>query len=200
MVRTSVPTSSTTPIASWPIGRPVSVGSRSAYGHRSLPQIKALVMRTIASVGSTMGADSPTFRRRGAAFRPDPPVGIVPAMPSPPPSRPHLAARARRWGASHPRTAILGWIALVVAPVVLGQAVGFRTAGEDGDGESGRAQVVLDRHFPPSAPEETVLVSSATHRVHDAAFRDTVADAVRRLKAADHVKKVDVGAASADRH
>src|SRR3954468_19469773 len=89
--------------------------------------------------GSPRGADSPTFRRRGAAFRPDPPVGIVPAMPSPRPSRPNLAARAGRWSASHRRTAILGWIAFVVAAVVLGQAVGFKQSGDGGVGEAGPA-------------------------------------------------------------
>src|SRR4051794_1380902 len=121
-------------------------------------------------------------------------------MPATARPRTNLAARAGRWSASHRRTAILGWIAFVVAAVVLGQAVGFRTPGGGGDGEARRAPGVLDRHFPPPPPQETVLVSSATHRVHDAAFRDTVAHTVRRLKAADHVKKVDVGAASADRH
>jgi hypothetical protein len=40
-VCTSAPTSSTTPIASRPMRRPVSMGSSSLYGHRSLPQIQA---------------------------------------------------------------------------------------------------------------------------------------------------------------
>ena len=68
-VRTSGPTSSTRPIASWPIGRPLSVGSRSAYGHRSLPQTQALVTRMIASVGSTIeGSGTSSTRTSPAAY------------------------------------------------------------------------------------------------------------------------------------
>src|SRR3954451_11144969 len=139
-----------------------------------------------------VGAVTPTPGRQGAAFPRHPGVGIVLVMTPSRPTRPNLAARAGRWSATHRRAAILGWIAFVLAAVVLGQAAGFRSAGEDGDGESGRAQVPLNRHFPPSAPEETVLVSSAVHTVRDVAFRDTVADVARRLKAADHVRGVDV--------
>ena len=63
IVRTSVPTSSTTPMNSWPIRRPVSVGSIGLYGQRSLPQIAARVTRTSASVGSIRWA-SGTFSTR----------------------------------------------------------------------------------------------------------------------------------------
>ena len=45
-VRTSAPTASTTPMNSWPIRRPVSLGSIWLYGQRSLPQMQARVTRT----------------------------------------------------------------------------------------------------------------------------------------------------------
>src|SRR5205085_6070608 len=63
IVRTSAPTVSTTPIASWPITRPVSLSSSVLYGHRSLPQMQAWVTRTTASVGS-ITAGSGTFAMR----------------------------------------------------------------------------------------------------------------------------------------
>src|SRR5437588_7801502 len=50
--RTSAPTSSTTPMASWPILRPLPLGSIVLYGHRSLPQMQARVTRRSASVRS----------------------------------------------------------------------------------------------------------------------------------------------------
>src|SRR6516164_184796 len=53
-VRTSAPTSSTTPIASCPITRPVSLRSIFWYGHKSLPQTHARVTRITASVDSTI--------------------------------------------------------------------------------------------------------------------------------------------------
>src|SRR5436190_17057148 len=52
-VWTWAPTSSATPMNSWPIRRPPSAGSMFRYGQRSLPQIAAWVTRTSASVGST---------------------------------------------------------------------------------------------------------------------------------------------------
>src|SRR6266513_2235396 len=60
---TSAPTSSTTPIASCPITRPVSLRSIFWYGHKSLPQIHARVTRMRASVGS-MICGSGTFSIR----------------------------------------------------------------------------------------------------------------------------------------
>src|SRR5437773_7021021 len=61
--RTSAPTSSTTPIASCPITRPVSLCSIFLYGHKSLPQTQARVTRMRASVGS-MICGSGTFSIR----------------------------------------------------------------------------------------------------------------------------------------
>ena len=112
----------------------------------------------------------------------------------------NIAARAGRWSAEHRKAAILGWIAFVVAAVLLGQAVGFKQSGDDGVGESGRADAALTQHLPNDAPEESVLVQSKTHGARDAAFRDTVADTVRRLKAERYVDGVEVGPASRDGH
>jgi hypothetical protein len=66
-VRTSAPTSSTTPMASWPIGWPVSVASSDAYGQRSLPQMQARVTRTTASVGSAIVASGTSSMRTSPA-------------------------------------------------------------------------------------------------------------------------------------
>ena len=83
----------------------------------------------------------------------------------------NLAARAGRWSAAHRRAAILGWVAFVVAAVLIGQAVGFKSGNGGGTGESGRADAVLSAHFPSAKrPDESVLVSSRAHTVHDAAF------------------------------
>ena len=38
----------------------------------------------------------------------------------------NLAARAGRWSASHRKTAILGWLAFVIAAVVIGGAAGHQ--------------------------------------------------------------------------
>lgn len=101
-----------------------------------------------------------------------------------------FAARAGRWSAHHRKTAILGWIAFVVVALVLGGVVGTKEAGDDGVGESGRAEQVLDRGFPEHA-NETVLVQSGRLDMNDPAFRAAVADVVRRMEGRPEVVEVD---------
>ena len=67
----------------------------------------------------------------------------------------NLAARAGRWSASHWKTATFGWIAFVVAAVVIGGAVGTRQLGDDDGipGESGRMEKILEQNFRTPAGE-----------------------------------------------
>jgi hypothetical protein len=68
-VRTSAPMSSTTPIASWPMRWPVSLGAIDVYGHRSLPQMQARTTRMIASVRSiTDGSGTFSIRTSPAPY------------------------------------------------------------------------------------------------------------------------------------
>ena len=65
----------------------------------------------------------------------------------------NIAARAGRWSAAHWKTATFGWLALVIATIVIGSASGtvMITNAEDGVGESARATATLDRAFPDHA-------------------------------------------------
>jgi uncharacterized membrane protein YdfJ with MMPL/SSD domain len=94
----------------------------------------------------------------------------------------NIAARAGRWSARHRKAAVLGWLAFVVAALVLGGATGTKllTDEEQGSGESGRADTALAKAFPQAA-DESVLVQSSKLNVDDPAFRATVADVQRRL-------------------
>ncbi|MGH7539559.1 MAG: MMPL family transporter, partial [Gemmatimonadota bacterium] len=88
----------------------------------------------------------------------------------------NLAAVIGRWSAHHRRTAILGWLAFVVAAVALGSALGTNDLGlEDGAGESARAEATLARAFPEAA-EEAVLVQARAGgpRPGDPAFEAAV--------------------------
>jgi uncharacterized membrane protein YdfJ with MMPL/SSD domain len=118
--------------------------------------------------------------------------------------RENIAARAGRWSARHRRTAILGWLAFVVASLAIGGAVGVDTLSDEdsGVGESGRADKVLHESFPERT-EESVLVQSESGRASDPAFRAAVDDTVGRLERAKHVRDVaspydDPGRISAD--
>ncbi len=117
----------------------------------------------------------------------------------------NLAARAGRWSASHRKAAIGGWFALVIALVVIGGAVGTKTADpkDGGTGESGSADKVLNNAFPRSA-DETVLVQSKTLAAGDPAFRAAVRDAIATVSGKPHVQNVRspyrTGDISRDRH
>jgi uncharacterized membrane protein YdfJ with MMPL/SSD domain len=96
----------------------------------------------------------------------------------------NLAARAGRWSASHWKLATFGWVAFVIAAVVLGGVVGTKQLSDTDSlpGESGRAAKILDESFPQPA-QETVLLQSATLSVKSPAFRSAVEDVMGRLQA-----------------
>jgi uncharacterized membrane protein YdfJ with MMPL/SSD domain len=118
----------------------------------------------------------------------------------------NIAARAARWSAAHRKLAIFGWIAFVVASVVLGGAVGTKTltAAEAGAGDSGRAELALEKaNLTPN--DEMVLVQSNRFEAGDPAFDDAVEEATRKLSAlpsATHVSSPADGGGqvSADGH
>jgi uncharacterized membrane protein YdfJ with MMPL/SSD domain len=96
----------------------------------------------------------------------------------------NVAGRAGRWSASHWKTATFGWIAFVVAAVVIGSVVGTKqlTDTESLPGESGRAARILDDEFPQPV-QESVLLQSTTQSVKSGAFQKAVKDVVHRLDA-----------------
>jgi uncharacterized membrane protein YdfJ with MMPL/SSD domain len=103
----------------------------------------------------------------------------------------NLAAEAGRWSAQHRKAAIIGWLAFVIAAVVLGAAVGTKHIAQDSDGtgEAGRAQRVLNGNFPHAAGEQ-VLIQSRSHTARAPAFRTAVADVVGRLSTLPSVEHV----------
>jgi len=120
----------------------------------------------------------------------------------------NVAARMGRWSAGHRKTAIFGWLAFVVAAVVLGGALGTKQLTDDDTlpGESGRAARMLDDGFAQPA-SETVLVQSGTLTSDSPAFRAAVLDIVRRVSAVGVVTNVrnpysagNRGQISADAH
>ncbi len=94
-----------------------------------------------------------------------------------------LAARMGRWSARHRRTAIVGWLALVVLTFGLGTIVGTKKLdfNDTGAGETARAQTILKQHGFTQPAGEAVLVESTSLAPSDPAFRAAVADVVRRV-------------------
>jgi uncharacterized membrane protein YdfJ with MMPL/SSD domain len=116
-------------------------------------------------------------------------------------SHTHIAARAGRWSARHKRTAIVGWLLFVVLAAGIGGSVGFKDrTGNDGVGESGRADEIVAKHFPSDGDHETVLVQHKTLTAKAPKFRDTVDDVIKRLRAESSVAEVRRGSVSRDGH
>lgn len=117
-----------------------------------------------------------------------------------------LAVRIGRWSAAHRRSAVAGWLLLVVLTSVLGSMVGSRqtTDLDNGVGESGRALRTLAAAglTPPAA--ESVFLHSGTLTAMDPAFRAAVADVQAALtgtgRATDVRSPYPNHAVSADGH
>jgi RND superfamily putative drug exporter len=94
--------------------------------------------------------------------------------------KPNLAARLGGWSAGHRKTAIFGWLLFVVAAVLIGGMVGQKqlTEGEQGTGDSGRAERIIEDAGIKSPASEMVLVHSAKVNGFRAALPD-VTQAVR---------------------
>jgi uncharacterized membrane protein YdfJ with MMPL/SSD domain len=106
----------------------------------------------------------------------------------------NLAARMGRWSANHWKTATFGWLAFVIAAVVIGGAVGTKYLEDDelNVGEARQADKMIDEAFPKKADEqvEFVLIQSKTGTADDPAFRAAIKDVTRTLDGFPEVRKL----------
>jgi uncharacterized membrane protein YdfJ with MMPL/SSD domain len=105
----------------------------------------------------------------------------------------NLAARAGRWSAAHRKTAIFGWLALVVVSLAIGGSVGTNTIKDEdqGNGQSKQAQQAINDNFPKKA-DENVLVQSRSGAVKPSSpqFRAAVKDVVGAVSTYKTVSEV----------
>jgi hypothetical protein len=121
----------------------------------------------------------------------------------------NLAGRAGRWSASHWKSAAFGWMAFAVLAVIVGAAVGAKQMEQwaIANGESRRAEQILDRGNFNIPARESVLIQSATATVDDPVFAAAVAAVLQRLAVQWDVTTIvspleqpDAGLISRDRH
>ena len=107
----------------------------------------------------------------------------------------NVAARMGRWSANHWKTAVFGWLAFVVAAVVIGGAVGTKyLETEDlAVGEAARANEILEAGFPQINDEqsEIVLIQSTTLDADDPAFEAVIADVAKTVGGFSEARKID---------
>jgi RND superfamily putative drug exporter len=68
--------------------------------------------------------------------------------------------RVAGWSARHRKTAVLGWLALVVVVFVGGQMIGTKDLPSNDPGQSGRAEQALQHLGVTTPPAENVLIQS----------------------------------------
>jgi uncharacterized membrane protein YdfJ with MMPL/SSD domain len=121
----------------------------------------------------------------------------------------NIAGRAGRWSASHWKRAALGWIAFAVLAVLIGGAVGAKEMKDwaIANGESRRAEQILDQANFNIPARESVLVQSKTVTVNEPAFSSAVAGVVQTLSLQPDVTNIvspinqpNAGLVSADGH
>ena len=96
----------------------------------------------------------------------------------------NLAARMGRWSARHRKIAVFGWLAFVIASVVIGGAVGTKYLGDNdlNVGEAHRADKLIENGgFNIDEQGEFVLIQSKTKTASDPAFQAAVQDVTRTL-------------------
>ena len=106
----------------------------------------------------------------------------------------NIAARAGRWSAGHRKTAIFGWLAFVIASVVIGGAVGttYLEASDSNVGEAKKADRLIEEAGFNRADEqaEFILIQSKTLRASDPAFRAAVEDVSETLASHPQVRNL----------
>jgi len=106
----------------------------------------------------------------------------------------NLAARAGRWSARHRKTAIVGWIVFVVLATLAGSNVGQKelASSEMGNGESKRAEMIIDAaDFPHTAGEQVLIQGKGSIESSDPRVTAAVEDVVRRLERIDGVTGIE---------
>src|SRR5262249_26250626 len=93
----------------------------------------------------------------------------------------NLAARMGRWSANHWKTAVFGWLAFVIAAVLVGQTIGTKQIDQRdaNTGQSHKADRILrDAGFQADPQTQIVAAQSKTLTAGAPAFRAVVRQVV----------------------
>lgn len=112
------------------------------------------------------------------------------------PTRPsNFAARMGGWSARHWKTAVFGWLALVVASFLIGNVAGtkYLEASDSNVGEALKADKIIEAGFPKKFDEqgEMVLVQHPTLTADDPAFKAVVTEVTTTLDGFPKVRKLN---------
>jgi RND superfamily putative drug exporter len=100
-------------------------------------------------------------------------------------SRAPVVERVAGWSARHRKTAVLGWLVLVAAVVIVGHLVPAKNLPSNDAGQSGQAEQTLQRLGVVAPPQENVLIQSrgSGRLASDPGMRQAVRQVVTALAA-----------------
>ena len=101
-------------------------------------------------------------------------------------ARAPVVERMAGWSVRHRKTAVLGWLLLVVAAVVIGQKIGTSNINSYDPGQAGQAERVLNRPVVQQPDSESVLVqgrSASQTYGNDPEIHEAVRQVVAALRA-----------------
>ena len=102
------------------------------------------------------------------------------------PARAPIVERVAGWSARHRKTAVFGWLLLVIAALVIGQRLGTGNVTSYDPGQAGQAERVLNRPVVQQPAAESVLVQGRTAGQtygQDPEVREAVRQVVAALRA-----------------
>jgi RND superfamily putative drug exporter len=96
-----------------------------------------------------------------------------------------VVERVAGWSARHKKTAVFGWLLLVIAAVVVGQRLGTSDVNSYDPGQAGQAERVLNRPVVQQPDSESVLVQGRPGQSygHDPQLQQAVREVVAALRA-----------------
>ena len=96
-----------------------------------------------------------------------------------------LVERVAGWSARHKKTAVFGWLLLVIAAVVVGQRLGTSNVSSYDPGQAGQAERVLNRAVVHQPDSESVLIQGRAGQTygHDPEMQQAVRQVVAALRA-----------------
>jgi uncharacterized membrane protein YdfJ with MMPL/SSD domain len=103
-----------------------------------------------------------------------------------------FAARAGRWSAKNRKKAIWGWLAFVAIAFVVGNAIGMKKPANQNDnvGQSGKAETILDKHYPDQAEEDILVQAPKGGSATDPAVRKAVGDVIASVRGKEGVTAI----------
>jgi putative drug exporter of the RND superfamily len=96
-----------------------------------------------------------------------------------------VVERVAGWSARHKKTAVFGWLLLVIAAVVVGQRLGTSNVSSYDPGQAGQAERVLNRPVVQQPDSESVLIQGRPGQTygHDPQLQQAVHQVVAALRA-----------------